>query len=56
MDLIKNQDGAVDIYIGLDAPKSTVAGKAWFPYFKLYSMKKAFLDRTWILSDIEKVK
>jgi hypothetical protein len=63
MDLIKNKDGSVDIYLGPDAPKwkeknwiPTVAGKAWFPYFRLYSTKKAFLDRTWVLPDIEKVK
>jgi hypothetical protein len=62
MDLIKNKDGSVTIYIGPDAPKDkeknwipTVPGKAWFPYFRLYSPKKAFLDRTWVLPDIEKV-
>ena len=61
MDLIINKDGSVDIYMGPDAPKSkeknwipTVPGKAWFPYFRLYSPKKAFLDRTWVLPDIEK--
>ena len=31
-----------------------VAGKAGFPYFRLYSPKQAFMDRTWILLDIEK--
>jgi hypothetical protein len=63
MDLIKNKDGSVDIYIGPDAPKGkeknwipTVKGKAWFPYFRLYSPKKAFLDKSWVLPDIEKVK
>ncbi len=63
MDLIKNSDGSVDIYMGPDAPKGkeqnwipTVAGKAWFPYFRFYSPKQAFLDRTWILPDIEKAK
>jgi len=63
MDLIKNTDGSVDIYMGPDAPKGkeknwipTVAGKAWFPYFRLYSPKKAFLDRTWVLPDIEKAR
>jgi hypothetical protein len=63
MDLIENQDGSVDIYIGPDAPEGTeknwiptVVGKAWFPYFRLYSPKKAFLDRTWVLPDIEKAK
>jgi hypothetical protein len=47
--------------MGPDAPKGkeknwvpTVAGKAWFPYFRFYSPKKAFMDRTWILPDIEK--
>jgi hypothetical protein len=61
MDLIKNKDGSVDIYMGPDAPKGkeqnwipTVAGKAWFPYFRLYSPKQAFLARTWVLPDIQK--
>jgi len=63
MDLIKNKDGSIDIFMGPDAPKGkeknwipTVPGKAWFPYFRLYSPKKAFLDRTWVLPDIEKAK
>ncbi len=34
----------------------TMAGKAWFPYFRLISAKKAFLDKSWILPDIEKAK
>ena len=63
MDLITNKDGSVDLYMGPDAPKGkeknwipTVAGKAWFPYFRLYSPKQAFLDRSWVLPDIEKAK
>lgn len=32
------------------------AGRTWFPYFRLYSPKKAFLDQTWVLPDIEKRK
>lgn len=64
MDLLKNKNGSVTIYIGPDKPEGkkeknwipTVAGKAWFPYFRLYSPKKAFLDRSWVLPDIEKVK
>ena len=64
MDLLKNKNGSVTIYIGPDKPKGkrvknwipTVPGKAWFPYFRLYSPKKAFLDRTWVLPDIEKAK
>ena len=62
MDLAMNADGSVDIYIGPDKPEGdksknwipTEAGRAWFPYFRLYSPKEPFLDRTWILPDIEK--
>ena len=62
MDLSKNSDGSVDIYIGPDKPEGnkvknwipTEHKRAWFPYFRLYSPKKAFLDQTWILPDIEK--
>ena len=63
MNLLKNEDGSIDIFIGPREPAGkkqnwipTVAGKAWFPYFRLYSPKKAFLDRTWVLPDIEKAK
>ncbi len=62
MDLLMNPDGSVDIYMGPDQPKGDlvknwippVGGKAWFPYFRCYSPKQAFLDRTWVLPDIEK--
>ncbi|MFQ5644000.1 MAG: DUF1254 domain-containing protein [Thiogranum sp.] len=64
MDLAMNADGSVDIYIGPDQPGGdkvrnwipTEPGRAWFPYFRLYSPKQAFLDKTWVLPDIEKVK
>jgi hypothetical protein len=62
MDLLVNADGSVDIYTGPDKPAGdkaknwiqTVPGKAWFPYFRLYSPKQAFLDKSWVLPDIEK--
>ena len=62
MDLAYNDDGSVDIYIGPDKPQGdksknwipTEAGRGWFPYFRLYSPKEAFLDRSWVLPDIEK--
>jgi hypothetical protein len=62
MDLLTNADGSVDIYIGPTKPEGdkaknwvqTMPGKAWFPYFRLYSPKQAFLDKTWVLPDIEK--
>ncbi len=63
MDLIKNKDGSATLYMGPDAPEGkeknwipTVKGKAWFPYFRLYSPKQSFLDRSWVLPDIEKAK
>jgi len=64
MNLNVNADGSVYIYIGPDKPKGdkaknwipTEKGRAWFPYFRLYSPKKAFLDQTWVLPDIEKAK
>jgi hypothetical protein len=62
MDLAYNDDGSVDLYIGPDKPEGdnaknwipTESGRAWFPYFRLYSPKQAFLDKTWVLPDIEK--
>ena len=64
MNLLENADGSITIYMGPDKPAGdkarnwipTVSGKAWFPYFRLYSPKKAFLDRTWILPDIQKAE
>ena len=64
MDLSMNKDGSVDLYIGPNKPQGdkvknwipTEAGRAWFPYFRLYSPKQAFLDRSWVLPDIEKVQ
>jgi hypothetical protein len=64
MDLLINEDGSVDLFIGPKKPVGdkvknwiqSMPGKAWFPYFRLYSPKKAFLNRTWILPDIQKTK
>lgn len=62
MDLAYNGDGSVDLYMGPDRPAGeaaknwvpTEAGRAWFPYFRLYSPGPAFLDGSWVLPDIEK--
>ena len=64
MDLAMNPDGSVDIYFGPDKPEGdkaknwipTEAGRAWFPYFRLYSPKQAFMDRSWVLPNIEKAE
>ncbi len=62
MDLLVNEDGSIDLYFGPDAPAGkeqnwipTVAGKAWFPYFRFYSPTQAFLEKSWVLPDIEKI-
>jgi hypothetical protein len=63
MDLVKNEDGTVDIYMGPEAPKGfeknwipTQPGKAWFAYFRLYGPLQPYFDRSWKLPDIEEVK
>ena len=52
----------MDLYFGPQAPQGfdknwvpTVAGKAWFPYFRLYGPTAAHFDGKWVLPDIEKV-
>jgi hypothetical protein len=62
MDLAKNDDGSVDLYFGPKPPKGneknwipTVPGRGWFAYFRLYAPTEPYFDRSWKLSDIEKV-
>jgi hypothetical protein len=59
--LQKNADGSVDVYFGPTAPGAkkanwvqTVAGKFWFPFFRLYAPTQAYFDRSWPLPDIVK--
>jgi hypothetical protein len=60
--LQKNADGSIDVYFAPKAP----AGKDsnWVPtdpqrgfelMFRLYAPKKEFLDKVWVLPDVEKV-
>ena len=58
-----NADGSVDLYFGPAAPGGkesnwvqTVPDRFWFPYFRLYAPTQAYLDRSWPLADIEKVR
>jgi len=62
-DLVKNDDGTIDLYIGPKAPEGfeknwvpSVPGKGWFAYFRLYGPTEAHFDKTWKLGDIELVK
>ncbi|MBX3417232.1 MAG: DUF1254 domain-containing protein [Pirellulaceae bacterium] len=58
-DLVKNEDGSVDLYFGPEAPKGkeknwipTVPGRGWFAYFRLYAPTEAYFDRSWQLPDV----
>ena len=62
-DLARNADGSVDLYMGPTAPPGkeknwipTIPGKAWFAYFRLYAPTEAYLDASWKLPDIARVK
>jgi len=63
MDLVKNADGSVDIYMGPTAPKGfeknwipTVPGRGWFTLFRFYAPTEAYFDKSWPLPPIELVK
>lgn len=63
-DLVKKDDGSVDLYFGPDkAPKGmennfvkTIAGEGFFVYLRLYAPTEPYFDRSWPLPDVEKVK
>jgi hypothetical protein len=60
-DMVKNDDGSVDVYFAPEAPEGMEAnwiptGEDWFTLFRLYGPKKGWYESGWKLSDIEKVK
>lgn len=62
-DLIKNEDGSVDLYFGPTAPAGkeknwvqTIPGKHWFTYMRFYGPTTAYFDKSWKMDDIEKTK
>jgi hypothetical protein len=63
MDLLKNEDGSVDIYMGPKAPEGfeknwipTAPGRGWFTLFRLYAPTEAYFDKSWPLPDIKLMK
>jgi hypothetical protein len=61
-DLVKNNDGSVDVYFGPKAPAGkeanwvqTVPGKGWFTYLRFYGPTEAFFDKSWVMTDFEKI-
>jgi hypothetical protein len=62
MDLTKNPDGSVDVYVGPKAPPGfeknwipSVPGQGWFAYVRLYGPTEAYFDRSWPLPDFERI-
>ena len=60
--LKKNADGSIDLYFGPKAPSgqesnwiATAPKRGWFVGFRLYGPDKPLFDRTWKLSEIERV-
>lgn len=63
MDLVRNGDGSVDLYLAprkSDVPAAmeknwipTIKGRAWFAYFRFYAPLEGFLERSWKLPDVE---
>ncbi len=62
-DLKYNKDGSVDLYFGPAAPVGyennwveTIPGRGWWVWFRFYSPTEAFFDKSWQLTDFEKVE
>jgi hypothetical protein len=58
-DLVRNDDGSVDLSFGPTAPAGreanwveTIPGRHWFSYFRLYGPLDSYFDRSWKLGDI----
>ena len=58
-----NPDGSVDVYFGPKPPGekennwiATDPGKGWFAVFRFYGPLEEYIDKTWVLNDIELVK
>jgi hypothetical protein len=57
-----NDDGSVDLYLGPKAPEGyennwvqTLPNRGWWVWFRFYSPKEAFFDKSWQLPDFEKI-
>lgn len=62
-DIVKNEDGSIDVYFGPTAPAGHEANwvqtnpdKGWFAYFRFYGPTEPFFDKSWGLPDIERVE
>jgi hypothetical protein len=58
--MVKNDDGSVDIYFGPEAPAGheanwifTAPNEKWFTFFRFYGPQQGVFDRSWQLPDVE---
>jgi hypothetical protein len=56
--LVYNDDGSLDIYIGVECPPGqegnylrTIGDDGWFVYYRLYGPTEPFFDKSWALPD-----
>ncbi len=62
-ELITNDDGSVDLYIGPEAPEGfepnwikTNPDEGWFTLLRLYAPLEPILNKEWVPNDIERVR
>ncbi len=63
-DLVKNDDGSVDLYFAPELPEGvpeqnwvkTIPNEGWFTLPRLYGPLEPILDKSWRWNDFEKVK
>ena len=60
---VANADGTVDVYFGPKAPEGkeanwvpTVFGKGFFLVFRFYGPTEGYINKTWVLNDMELMK
>ncbi len=58
-----NADGSVDLYIGSEKPEGvpagtwiqSVKGRSFFVYFRAYGVEDAYMNKTWLVTDFERI-
>jgi hypothetical protein len=60
---VANPDGSVDVYFAANAPEGleknwvpTVPDKGFFLVFRFYGPTEGYIDKTWVLNDLESVE
>ena len=57
-------DGSVDLYIGSEKPEGvpvgnwihSVKGRSFFVYFRVYGVEDAYMNKTWLVPDFERIE